>query len=67
MCFVECFVETGSTVCFVVFGPVVAAVRNTAEIVGTFGNWGPFGAIVGNLRNQMYFVECKFGHKVVVD
>ena len=58
----------GSIVDFVVVvGPIAAAVRSTAEIAGTFGNWEPFGATVGNLRNQMYFVECKFGHKVVVD
>ena len=45
--------EMGSTVGFVVVvvvvvGPVVAVVRSTAEIAGTFGNWEPFGAKVDN-------------------
>ena len=50
----------------VAVGPVVVVVRNTAEIAGTFDNWGPFGATVDNLKNRMYFAEYKFEHTVVV-
>ena len=51
----------GSTVCFVV------VIRITAEIAGTFGNWEPSEATVGNWRNRMCFLECKYEHKVVAD